>query len=70
MASGSGIDDMGTEFEKSIYQLIVEDCDPGNNSSFPSKVFPSPFPPSRRLAFNKGCCSFFTALVFLMSWSR
>ena len=45
MASGSGIDDMGTEFEKSIYQLIVEDCDPGNSSSFPSKVFPSPFPP-------------------------
>ncbi|XP_022810522.1 pleckstrin homology domain-containing family H member 2-like isoform X3 [Stylophora pistillata] len=28
VASGSGIDDMGTEFEKSIYQLIVEDCDP------------------------------------------
>ena len=51
MASGSGIDDMGTEFEKSIYQLIVEDCDPGNNSSFPSKVFPSPFPPVTQVSF-------------------
>ena len=68
MASGSGIDDMGTEFEKSIYQLIVEDCDPGNNSSFPSKVFPSPRSRlSRRLALNIGYCSFFTSLVFLIS---
>ena len=30
MASGSGIDDMGTEFEKHIFELISQDCDPGN----------------------------------------
>ncbi|KAJ7357395.1 Pleckstrin y domain-containing H member 2 [Desmophyllum pertusum] len=28
VVSGSGIDDMGTEFEKSIFQLIAQDCDP------------------------------------------
>ena len=30
VASGSGIDDMGTEFEKHIFELISQDCDPGN----------------------------------------
>ncbi|CAH3122183.1 unnamed protein product [Porites lobata] len=28
VASGSGIDDMGTEFEKHIFELISQDCDP------------------------------------------
>lgn len=29
VASGSGIDDMGTEFEGEIFELISQDCDPG-----------------------------------------
>ena len=29
VASGSGIDDMGTEFEREIFELISQDCDPG-----------------------------------------
>ena len=29
VASGSGIDDMGTGFEKHIFELISQDCDPG-----------------------------------------
>jgi len=29
VASGSGMEDMGTNFEKSIFQLIAQDCDPG-----------------------------------------
>ncbi|XP_044163612.1 pleckstrin homology domain-containing family H member 1-like isoform X1 [Acropora millepora] len=28
VASGSGIDDMGTEFEREIFELISQDCDP------------------------------------------
>ena len=32
VASGSGIDDMGTAFEKHIFELIAQDCDPGNTT--------------------------------------
>ena len=39
VASGSGIDDLGTEFERHIFDLISQDCDPGKINGFCEGAF-------------------------------